>query len=559
MASNDAEKIKEKLDIVDVIGSYIKLQKAGKNFKGLCPFHQETDPSFIVSPERQSWHCFGCSEGGDVIKFVMLYENFDFPEALRFLAEKAGIRLQAGSQREQQELNVLYNVNKDAEDFFFRKLIKNKPALTYFRKRSLTNETIKEFKLGFSPGGDELTVHLLDKGYKIDDLVKADLAYKNERNLYRDRFGGRIIFPLKNRLNKVVGFSGRILSQAGSNIPKYVNTAQTRIYNKSKLLYGLNRAKPEIAKSKTAFLVEGYMDVIMAWQSGIKNAVAVAGTSLTTQHLINLQRLADTILISFDNDTGGLRALERAIVLFGKFDFHIKAVDLGKYNDPAEVCETNPEFLKKAIQEAKPALTYLFEAAFKNQDIDIVERKKKIRRMLQNIKEFKSSIDQDIWLKELSKHSGVSEIALWTEFENIEKSKTYEKEPEEAEKLAPEERVDLISCRLLVLVFANNQFFHIVKDNRKLFPKKYQEMIDNPKSEEAVFLEMKSTCEVGSIKKKETEEELRELLRQLEIEYLKNKQIDLKDRARKLNDDDKEKLAVLKEFQDIARQVDKLR
>ncbi len=553
----DTDRIKEKLDIVEFIKSYVDLKPAGKNFKGICPFHHETDASFIVSPERQTWHCFGCQNGGDLITFVMLYENLEFPEALQFLAEKAGVEIETRSRRDQKEFEVLYDINKAAENFFHKSLAENKKALLYLKKRGLKSDAIKEFKLGYSPGGDKLVVELLNKGFKIQDLEKAGLAYKGKSNMYRDRFGGRIIFPIANRFDKTVGFSGRILEESGEDVPKYVNTPQTPVYNKSKVLYGLNKAKKHIVDSKTAFLVEGNMDVIMAYQSGVKNAVAVSGTSLTTQHLVNLQRLADSIIVSFDNDSGGLRALERSIEMFGKFDFHVLAVDLGKYKDPAEACHDNPEFLKEAVKKAKPAMTRLFEAAFSG-DSDMVERKKKVRDMLQKIRNLKSSIDQDAWLKELSRHSGVSEVSLQTEFENIEETPGYE-EAEEEENLFPGGRIDLISRRLLVLAFTNPDFLRIVKENRPIFPDEYRKVIDDPGGEEGGFLEMEATYKSGEMDENSIKQEFKELLRNLKIEDLKNRQVELRNKMIHMPDEEGEKENILKEFQEVAREIDELR
>jgi DNA primase len=554
----DIDKIKEKIDIVDFIKSYVDLKKAGKNFKGLCPFHKETDGSFIVSPERQSWHCFGCNAGGDVIKFVMLYENYDFVEAIQYLSEKTGIKIKKTGGREQKILNNLYEINREAENFYFKNLLKNKKALIYLKKRGLVGDTIKEFKLGYASGGDDLILYLLDKGYKMDDISKAGLSFKNDSGLNKDRFINRIMFPLHNRLGKTVGFSGRVLEKS-DKIAKYINTPQTPIYNKSKILYGLDKTKKYILDSKEVFLVEGQMDVLMSWQTGIKNVVAVSGTALTTEHLINLKRLADTVLVSFDNDSGGLRALERAIDLLGKFDFHIKAVDLGNYGDPAEVCLDNPEFLKNSIKNSLPAMILLFKSSFKEKNLDLVERKKIIRRMLKKIKSFQSSIDQDNWIKELSKYSEISENALRVEFEEIDDLKNINNEKRMEEKELTKEKIDLISQRLIILGFTNEDFLSIVKNKVDLFPKKYREMINNPNDEQVAFLEMKSTYETDSMETREIKEEMEDLFRYLEIERLKRKQINLKNKMKDLNDKDLEKLGILEEFQKIARKIDKLR
>ena len=289
--ARETDLIKERLDLVDFLRSYLKLLPAGKNLKALCPFHQEKTPSFIVSPERKIWHCFGCGEGGDLITFAMKYENLEFPEALRFLAEKAGVTLRSINPAEQKQFGILYDIHEAAKSFFKQELLKNQKALEYLKERGLKNETVEEFELGFASGGESLTLHLINLGYDVGDIVRSGLAHKNVKGLHRDRFGGRIIFPIVNHVGKVVAFTGRLFEPApSSEIPKYLNSPETPIFNKSKILYGFNKSKNEIAKSHTAFLVEGQMDFLLAWQSGVQNAVAVSGTGLTPHHLERLRR-----------------------------------------------------------------------------------------------------------------------------------------------------------------------------------------------------------------------------------------------------------------------------
>ncbi|MEK7077438.1 MAG: DNA primase, partial [Patescibacteria group bacterium] len=289
--AKDIDLIKERIDLVDLLRSYITLHPAGKNFKALCPFHQEKTPSFIASPERKRWHCFGCGEDGDIVTFVMKYENLEFPEALRVLAEKAGIELQSVNPALQKEYGLLYGLHDDATAFYKEALLKNENARAYLESRGLTEETIADFNLGFAPGGDSLTLHLIKKGYDVLDIARAGLAYKTARGLYRDRFNQRIMFPIANHLGKVVAFTGRIMPEAEASADpnsidaaKYVNSPETPIFNKSKIFYGLNASKGAIAKSRTATLVEGQMDFLMMWQTGVKNAVAVSGTGLTPHH-----------------------------------------------------------------------------------------------------------------------------------------------------------------------------------------------------------------------------------------------------------------------------------
>ena len=418
--AKDVDLIKQKLDLVDVIKSYVNLSPAGKNLKGLCPFHSETKPSFMVSPERGLWHCFGCSAGGDLIKFVMMYENMEFPEALRFLAERAGIEIESVSRRDQKEFDNIYSINEAAKKFFVGELKKNKQIFDYLLSRGLKNETIEEFELGFSPGGDTLITHLLGSGFDLPVIVKAGLGLKSDRGLYKDRFFRRIMFPIANEIQKVVAFTGRIYDPEGrlSDAPKYLNSPETLVFNKSKILYGLNKSKTNIVKSRIVFLVEGQMDFLMLWGAGIKNAVAISGTGLTNYHLNKLRRLAETIVVSFDNDDGGLRALERALDIFSNFDFHIKAVNLGKFSDPAEAVLADVKFFKKAVEEAKPAFNHLFDHYFNDEKpTSVIDRKKVVRHLLGIIGNVKSKVEQDMWVKELARYSGISEPALMIELE----------------------------------------------------------------------------------------------------------------------------------------------
>jgi len=413
--SKEVERIKEKLDIVDFISSYLPLQKAGKNFKALCPFHQEKTPSFVVSPERQMWYCFGaCGEGGDIIKFLMKYENLEFYEALKFLAERAGIELAALNPAAQREIGGLYDIHEKAKEFFRKELFQNPAALEYLKNRGLGEQTIEEFELGFSPGGETLTLHLLNMGYDIDDLVKSGLVFKSQKGMHRDKFEKRIIFPIYNHLGKVVAFTGRLFLDESNvlDLPKYLNSPETPIFNKSKILYGFHKSKNSIAQSKSVLLVEGQMDFLMGWQAGIKNIAAVSGTALSQAHLETLRRLADTVIISFDNDEAGLKALERSLDVFGNFDFFLKALNLSGFKDPAEAILKNQEYFLEAVNNAQPVFSYLFKHYLPTLGgLDNISKKRALRHLLSKIKKIPSAVERDSWIKELVGYSGVSEVS----------------------------------------------------------------------------------------------------------------------------------------------------
>ena len=563
--AKDVDLIKQKLDLVDIIKSYVNLSPAGKNFKGLCPFHSETKPSFMVSPERGLWHCFGCSTGGDLIKFVMMYENMEFPEALRFLAERAGIEIESVSRRDQKEFDNIYSINEAAKKFFVGELKKNKQIFDYLLSRGLKNETIEEFELGFSPGGDTLITHLLGSGFDLPVIVKAGLGLKSDRGLYKDRFFRRIMFPIANEIQKVVAFTGRIYDPEGrlTDAPKYLNSPETLVFNKSKILYGLNKSKTNIVKSRIVFLVEGQMDFLMLWGAGIKNAVAISGTGLTNYHLNKLRRLAETIVVSFDNDDGGLRALERALDIFSNFDFHIKAVNLGKFSDPAEAVLADVKFFKKAVEEAKPAFNHLFDHYFNDEKpTSVIDRKKVVRHLLGIIGNVKSKVEQDMWVKELARYSGISEPALMIELEYTDRK---DKKDEGGNKLTqestfPAERIDVIAKRLLLFAFAKEDFLAEVRKNGEFLPQPFRDIINNREDEKLALLELQSNHEIGNLDDGLAEKEFNELLRQLRIEFLKKRQTDLRGKIKLAEDRESNDLPdLIGAFHGLAKEIDELK
>jgi DNA primase len=562
MIKNDVELIKEKVDLVDFLRSYFALYPAGKNFKALCPFHQEKTPSFIVSPERKIWHCFGCGEGGDVIKFVMRYENLEFPEALRFLAERAGVAIERFNVREQKEFGVLYDIHEAAKDFYKKLLKSHKAALDYLNSRGLNGETIEDFELGFAPGGEELTMHLLKTGFDVADIVRAGLAHKNTTGLYRDRFQERIVFPIFNSVGKVIAFTGRLLpsvEESAKDLPKYLNSPETPIFSKSKALYGFHKTKQEIARAKSVFVVEGQMDFLMAWQAGVKNVVAVSGTGLAAHHLERLRRFADTVFLSFDNDEAGIKALERAVDLFAGFDFHTKAINLKNYKDPAEAVLADKNFLLKAIEEAKPAFTYLLEFYFSSGNKDIIEKKRVIKFLLSKIKKIRSAVEQEEWLRELSRVAGLSVTALLRELEDLPDERS-ETNPITVAELKKEEFIDVVASRLVTLAFAKSDFLDIVKNNLEWLPLFYQEVINNPDSEAGAKFQMQASYALESVDQSLLKKEFEDLLKRLELDYLKRRRETLREEVKMAEvSGNEEKIAqAIQQFQKISRRFDEL-
>lgn len=310
------DEIKQRLDLVDVVGTYVPLTKAGRNYKGLCPFHSEKTPSFIVFPETQTWHCFGaCGTGGDMFAFIMRRENVDFAEALRLLAERAGVQLapvDAAAARQQDEVERLRAVNQAAAEHFHRILVEapaGAPGRDYFARRGVKPETMRAFQLGYAPDEWQL-LHdrLRAQGYGDDDLLAAGLVGESENGRLYDRFRGRVIFPIRDLRGRVLGFGGRVLDDS---VPKYLNTPQTALFDKGSILYGIDLAREGIRAANQAVIVEGYMDVIIPYQEGVRNVVAVMGTALSEAHIQVLKRLTNTLVLALDADAAGLAAVER--------------------------------------------------------------------------------------------------------------------------------------------------------------------------------------------------------------------------------------------------------
>lgn len=417
------EDVKDKLDIVEVIRSYIAVLPAGRNFKACCPFHKEKTPSFMISPERRSWHCFGgCNEGGDMISFVMKYENVEFYDALKLLAERAGIdpaRLRSGGS-EYKKYDALYTAQEAAVEFFRANM--GEEIMAYALSRGLTRETIAEFEIGYAPlSSDMLLRHLVKKGFSVQDIESSGLVFRTERGTYWDRFRGRLMFPLYNHVGKVVGFTGRIMPQANApaDTAKYINSPETPIFQKSKILYGFHKSKGAIRDAGIAVLVEGQMDFLMSYQSGVKNVIATSGTALTNDHLLALRRIAEKLLLCFDSDEAGQRAIERGIDLALAHDFSVGVVALSD-KDPADIAHHDPALLVQLVSAPQGGREFYFSRYLSQSVTDPDERKKGARAILLKIKGLTSPFEQTTWLRELSTVTGITEHVLHAEMERLE-------------------------------------------------------------------------------------------------------------------------------------------
>ncbi len=388
MSDTTLQDIKDRINIVEFLGSYITVKKAGGNFKAVCPFHNEKSASLMISPQKQIWHCFGCGEGGDIFGFLMRYENIEFKEALKILATKAGVALpqyRAENKAESDEKEILLKINAFAAEFFHQIMLKEpvaKPAREYLQKRGLKPETIKKWKVGFAP--DEfhaLEFALAKKKVGKEHLVKAGVSAKNERGQIYDRFRGRITFPIFNYYGEPVGFSARILA-GDAKQAKYINSPETAIYHKGKVLFGLNYAKEAIRKQDEAIIVEGQMDCIAAHQAGFTNTVASSGTALTDLQLSALGRLTRNLKFCFDTDQAGVIATRRAVEQYLGKDFTIRIIVFSGAKDPDELIQKNPESWQTAVQNAPLFLDYYLEKSFEQFNPTSVQEKKKIAQEL---------------------------------------------------------------------------------------------------------------------------------------------------------------------------------
>jgi DNA primase len=424
---DQATEVREKIDIVSLISEYLPLKKAGRNFKTNCPFHNENTPSFVISPERQIWHCFGCGKGGDAFTFLMEYENMEFPEALRALAKKAGITIKETvfKKEEYSEKEKIFTINNLALKFYHYILTEHKIgklALTYLlEKRKINKGIINTFELGFAPGGGSaLSDYLVKKkGYKNRDLLIAGISFERNGKLY-DFFRGRIIFPLFDHRGNATGFSARALSD--DNQPKYLNTKETAVYHKGSMFFGLNGAKEEIKQKQDAIIVEGEFDMISLFMEGIKNVVAIKGTALTENQVNLLARFTPKVTLCLDQDNAGFEATRRSLEVIEKKGLTTAIITTKEGKDPDEAIKKNPAAFKKAIKESIGVYDYLTEKFVAKTNKDTAEGKKEITdNLLPLFANIANEVVKEHYLKKLSSILDISLESLLKEVEKLQK------------------------------------------------------------------------------------------------------------------------------------------
>ena len=410
--------VKQRLDIVEFVSEYVTLQKAGRNFKGLCPFHSEKHPSFFVFPEQQSWHCFGaCGTGGDIFSFIMKKEGIDFGQALRLLAQRGGITLsplEAPDKAEDEKKERLFQINEAATEYYHHLLSSTKAgeaARSYLARRKVMPETIKEFRLGFSPDAWEtLKNYLLGKGYAEKELVEAGLIIEKEEGGSYDRFRNRLMFPICDIQGRVTGFGARVLDDS---LPKYINSPQTSIFDKSISLYGIDKAKSAIRKKNLVIIMEGYMDVLTAHQHDWQNVVGSMGTSLTEKQVEGIKRLTNNITLALDADLAGEEATLRgkAILAYSNAEANVILLPPGK--DPDEVIREDPALWQKLVEQAMPILDFAFQSVISKVDINKARDKSlAVQKLLPSIYDIKDPVQQSHYLKKLARELKIEESAI---------------------------------------------------------------------------------------------------------------------------------------------------
>ncbi len=565
--SSSVDQIKSKIDIVSLVSSYMKLEKAGANFKGKCPFHNEKTPSFFVSPDRGSYYCFGCQAKGDIFTFVEEFEGLDFVGALKVLADRAGVTLEKFNKGEKSHKDKLFSIMDQAVFFYQKKLDEDKRAQEYLKKRGIKEETIKEFRLGVSsPEWRDLYTFLKDKGISEGEMLEVGLIKRKEemgkQPTYYDTFRGRIMFPINDSSGRPVAFSGRILVDE-ANSPKYLNSPETSLFNKSEILFCLDKAKTEIRQKDYSILVEGQMDGLLLHQIGIKNTVASSGTALTESHLIKLRRLSNRIIMAYDGDSAGFLASNRSAHIALGLGMELKVVQTPQGKDPADLAKDDPTKLKDLLRKSKHIIDFYTDTLL-DKELGDRELGQEIRKnVLPYVANLQSTIEKSHFIKEIAKKTFIKEEALWDDLKKIESGGGATEN--KIESSPPKRRTEAIERQVLGFLFwqkANKSKDPEVKEIDKKVSQilgKKREILEKEfeKEKDATLFEMESYFG-GKINLKE---EIKELIKRLEEEDLKGELMqtmaDLQKAEQKKDKDETQKH--LKRFQTISQKLNEIK
>jgi len=480
---NQADEIKSKLDIVDIISEYINLKPAGSNFRALCPFHNEKTPSFMVSPDKQIYHCFGCGKGGDLISFVMGMEGLDFIEALKLLGPRAGVVIDNKEFSDNSQKNRLLQILELSRKYYIYistsekgdlKNIKN--IKKYLNDRGLSEEAILNWQIGYSLDNyDDLLNFLRSKKFTDIEILSSGMSFKSEKGKHFNRFRNRIMFPINDINGRTVAFTARINPEANNNhnLGKYINSPQTEVYDKSRVLFALDRARMAIKEKDTVVLVEGQMDAISAHEAGFNNVCAVSGTALTVSQLNLIKRYTKNIILAFDQDSAGENATDRGISEALRMGFNLKIASLEEGKDPDDIIRENSDNFKKYLDSAQDIMSYYLLREFDGIDINNIRDKNlAVNKILTVINKLYNKVEQDFWLKELSQKARVEEVFLREELQkiaqNMSKNDNIKENEVETKTLNQESLIsweDKLLESLLSLLLKNNKYCEYVFNN----------------------------------------------------------------------------------------------
>ncbi len=497
------DEVKQRTDIVAVVSQYVALKKAGRNLTGLCPFHSEKNPSFFVYPEQQSWHCFGCNTGGDAFSFVMKKENMDFGEALRLLAQKAGVTIPSFPYEKEEgkkEKERLYQVNEAAAQYFHDQLLGSptgKKARSYIASRGFSEKTVADFQLGFSLNRwDALKQHLLEMDYTDSELLTAGLVIEAEDGKTHDRFRNKLMFPIRNNRKHVIGFGARVLDDS---LPKYVNSPQTPLFDKSGSLYAIDLAAADIRQQDLAVIVEGYMDVITTHQNGFNNVVASMGTSVTERQVSSLKKLTKNMTLALDADAAGEEAMLRVVSYENTLEAEVRVMILPEGKDPDDVIKEDADTWRKLAAEALPIMDYTFSMATARLDLDTARDKSlAAAKLLPIIAEMKDAVRQAHYLQKLARLVNVSERTIEAELSRSKSGSDRRRARTPGPEAAISTPRSLLSSRLeedcLALLLQHPE---LKKSDEKLAPE-YFESSEN----RGVFMAWQQSAGLPAVKKK---------------------------------------------------------
>lgn len=569
MGQDDVQKIKERLNIKEVAESYIKIEKSGKNYKARCPFHNEKTPSFFISPERDSYYCFGCGAKGDIFSFVEHFEGVDFSTALRVLAERAGVEIKNYSKEAKDQIDRQREIMEVATVFFEFQLKMSEEAQEYLKTRGLKQKTIKEWRVGFVPGGwKNLIGHLKGKGYKEEEIERTGLIKKGDKGDFYDHFRSRIMFPIFDSAGRPIAFTGRIFGTE-DDTAKYINSPETILFKKSEVVYGFHLAKSHIRRNNFSILVEGQMDTLMCHQIGYANTIASSGTALTEKQLQIVSRISPRMVIAYDSDSAGFKAGERAWQLALSLGMDIKMAPIPAGFDPADIILKKPKEWKEIIKNSKHIIEMLvdkIQEQIENNEIDERQVGKEIaERIIPYLARIESEIDKAHFVRKVSGTLGVDEEAIRAELNKFEGKTEKKVEGKDVKKgVVLREKDSLaIEKKLLGIIYWQRKATDKIID-----PEKLEEDVKKILGENLTEVQnligdtldvIAFTLEDSYLEDEILLRDVKELLSNLQLKYLirRREELLIQLKESEVKGDEKRSDIIMKEIGEISKEVQK--